>query len=231
MASQSSKSTSYGKTSDNLPVSNDTGFKSSLENKSNQAPSTANLELGAKKEGVVRIGLVGVRTTAAAEGINPEELSGAIQNTLSQYLKTPEVEVVTIDAKLAAAVDAEAKEKECDFVIYASAAHKKGGGGGMFGKVLGNMAGSTVSRIGYGNTAQAIARDAAATALYTAASLSASVKAKDEITLEIKVQAVEGGNAVLTRQYKQKAKSDGEDIVTPVVEQAAQAIVDAVAKS
>jgi hypothetical protein len=34
----------------------------------------------------------------------------------------------------------------------------------------------------------------------------------------------------LAKQFKAKAKSDGEDIITPLIEQAAQAIVDAAAK-
>jgi hypothetical protein len=68
---QSSKTSSYGRTQDNLPVSNDSGFKSNLENKTNQMPSTNSVELGAKKEGVIRIGLVGVKTNAVGEGIKP----------------------------------------------------------------------------------------------------------------------------------------------------------------
>jgi hypothetical protein len=39
-----------------------------------------------------------------------------------------------------------------------------------------------------------------------------------------------GGAATLTRQFKSKAKSAGEDIISPVVEQAAQAIVETVGK-
>ena len=100
----------------------------------------------------------------------------------------------------------------------------------MFGKVMSSMATSTVSRVGYGNTAAAIARDVAATAIYTAASLSANVKSKDEISLEIKIQPTGSPAAIFTKQYKTKAKSDGEDIVTPVVEQAAQAIVETVSQ-
>jgi len=39
-----------------------------------------------------------------------------------------------------------------------------------------------------------------------------------------------GGAAALAKQYKAKAKSDGEDIISPLVEQAATAIVGAVGK-
>ena len=39
-----------------------------------------------------------------------------------------------------------------------------------------------------------------------------------------------GGAAVLTKQVKKKASSNGEDIITPLVEQVAQAVVDTAGK-
>jgi hypothetical protein len=56
--------------------------------------------------------------------------------------------------------------------------------------------------------------------------MAGSVKSKDEVTLDIKMQSV-SGEAALAKQYKGKAKSDGEDIITPIIEEAAQAIIDA----
>ena len=101
----------------------------------------------------------------------------------------------------------------------------------MFGKMLGNVAGSAISRVGYGsgNIAGHVAGQVASEAVYTAASMSQNVKSKDELTLDIKVNSTSGA-AALAKQYKQKAKGDGDDIITPVIEQAAQAILDAVAK-
>ena len=55
--------------------------------------------------------------------------------------------------------------------------------------------------------------------------MSESVKSKDEITLEITMN--KAGGAVLTKQYKAKAKSDREDIISPLIRQAAQEIVNA----
>ena len=65
--------------------------------------------MGAKKAGVVRIGLAGVKTGAVGEGISAADLSAAVQNTLMQYLKVPNVEVITLDARLSSAIDSEAK--------------------------------------------------------------------------------------------------------------------------
>ncbi len=68
----------------------------------------------------------------------------------------------------------------------------------------------------------------ASTAITTAANATTNVKPKDEITLDIKSN--KGSTATLTKQYKAKAKSAGEDIISPLIEQAAQAIIDAAAK-
>lgn len=159
------------------------------------------------------------------EGLNAQELSAAIQNTLTEYLKSPQVELVALEAKLPSAIDAEAKQKECDFVIYAQVSHKKGGGG-MFGKVLGKMS-ETVARTAYGSSN--VAGQVAKVTIISAASVSGNVKSKDEITLEIKLLSA-AGSAALSKQFKAKAKSDGEDIITLVIEQAAQAIIDVVSR-
>jgi len=65
---------------------------------------------------------------------------------------------------------------------------------------------------------------------YTTAVIASSIKAKDELTLEYKLDSVETAKTVISNSAKAKAKSDGEDILTPVVETSAQAIVSTVAK-
>jgi outer membrane lipoprotein SlyB len=179
----------------------------------------------AKKDGVIRIGLAGVKTGSVGDGMNASELAAAIQNSLPAYLKGTKVEIIGLEAKLASAIDAEAKEKQCDYVLYATVSHKKGGGGfGGFGKVLGNVVGQT----GIGQTGTRVGNVAGQVATQSITTATANIKEKDEVTLEIKLQ--NGSTIVLTKQFKQKAKSAGEDIISPLVEQAANAIVTAVGK-
>lgn len=225
--SQSSNS-SYNSATQNSSVNNSglSATINTMNTQKNEANSAATLE--PKKEGTVRVGLAGVKTGAVGEGVNAAELAGAIQNSLAQYLKGTRVEIVPIEAKLASAIEAEAKEKECDYVLYATVSHKKGGGGfGMFSKVA-PVLGSVVPMAGMGSTAGAIAGQVASTAIYTAASASSNIKPKDELTLDIKLQ--NGSSVALTKQFKAKAKSAGEDIISPTVEQAATAIVETIGK-
>ena len=194
-----------------------------ISNAASRAPAAATAEpLGPKKAGTVRIGLAAVKTGAVGDGITAADLAAAVQNSLREYLKVPNVEVVVLEAKLTSAIDTEAKEKECDLVVNANVAHKKGGGGfGMF-KSLAPMISSVAPIAG-------VAGIVASSAIVTAASVSGGVKAKDELTLDIKANKADGTNA-LTKQIKVKAKSNGEDIISAAVEQAAQAIVDTLGK-
>ncbi len=192
-------------------------------------PAESSTEVGAKKAGVIRLGLAAVKTGSVGEGLSAADLSAAIRNTLVEYLKSPGVEVVLIEARLSSQIDAEAKQKECDFVITANAEHKKGGGSkfGAFAPALSHVA----SLGGYGgSTAGAVAGQVASTVIITAANVSANVKAKDQLTLDMKLQAPGSAAAVIEKQYKAKAQSNGEDIISPIIEQAAQAILDAAKK-
>ena len=99
----------------------------------------------------------------------------------------------------------------------------------MFGRALGNIAGSAAGHIpGGGSAGTAAARSATITGVYTTATIAGTIKAKDELSLDYKLDSVEPSKVLLTDTSKAKAKSDGEDILTPIVEKAAQAIVAAV---
>lgn len=203
------------------------GMSSGLQNSAaTQAPAPNGLE--AKKPGTLRVGIA-VKTTSVGEGIAANDLSAAVQNTFSQFLKGTNVEIVPLEARLAAAQSSEAAEKQCDFVLTVSAAHKKGGGGGFggFGKMLGSVA--PMLPMG-GTVAGAVASQVVTTAIITATSVSGNVKSKDELSLDLKLVSTANNAPALSRQFKTKAKSDGDDIISALVEQAAQAILDSVAK-
>jgi hypothetical protein len=192
---------------------------------SSQAPT----ELGAKRPGVLRLGIASVKTGSVGEGLSAADLAAAVQNTLTEYLKSPSVELVQLEAKLPSQIDAEAVQKECDLVVYANVSHKKGGGGSGFGGMFGKVVAPAVGQVGIGHTGSTagnVAGQAATTAIVSAGTMSANVKQKDELTLDVKVLAPGNASSAAARQFKSKARSAGEDIITPVVEQAAQMILD-----
>ena len=226
-SSMSSSSSSMNYPSSSISSQTDSGLSQSIRN-SNTSDNTAQT-VSAKKPGTVRIGLAAVKTGAVGDGITAADLAAAVRNSLAEYLKVPNVEVVTLDAKLASAIDAEAKEKDCDYVLYANVSHKKGGGGG-FGSMFGQALGATVGRVGIGQTGSTvgnIAGQIATQSIVSATSVAGSVKSKDELTLDLRLSKA-GAADVLAKQFKAKAKSNGDDIISQIVEQAAQAIVTAI---
>jgi len=185
------------------------------------APTIANA-VNPKRAGVIRLGVAAVKTGNVAEGMNASELAQAVRNSLLEQLKGTNIEAVPIEAT-GAAIQAEAQQKECDYVVYANVSHKKGGGG--FGSMLGNSASSIVSGVGYGHgTAAVVAANT------TSVVVAQSIKAKDEMTLDVRLERPGSTTPSFAQQFKTKAKSAGEDIVTPLVQQASQAAIQAVAK-
>jgi hypothetical protein len=83
-------------------------------------------------------------------------------------------------------------------------------------------AGSTVGRV--------VAGAAAGAASSAVSDYAYSSRIKDELTLKYRLES--GSGAVLVeRSEKRKARSDGEDLLTPVVQRASEAVVEAAKSS
>ena len=181
-----------------------------------------------KKEGAVRICQMmpkaQVTTGSAAQAAE------AVRNAFASYLTGPRLEIASLNARLPSQAMEEARQSQCDYVLYASMTQKKGGGGGMFSRAVGNVVGAAAGHIPVSTAGEAAARGAVITGVYTTANIASNIKAKDEITLEYKLEAVGGARPALSKTEKAKAKADGEDVLTPLIERAAEAIVAAATK-
>jgi outer membrane lipoprotein SlyB len=89
---------------------------------------------------------------------------------------------------------------------------------------VGSSSSSTVARVA---TSAAAGAAGAAASAYTYASI---VKTRDELALVSRLESGDG-KVLLQRTDKRKASSDGEDLVTPVVQHAAEAIADVVTRT
>jgi hypothetical protein len=196
---------------------------SNVNTPASQPSSTAasTTAVGPKRAGVIRIGVVAVKPGNVGEAMNAQQLAIAVQNTLIENLKGSNVEAIPIQGT--GGIQAEAQQKECDYLVFASVSHKKGGGG--FGSFMNSAAGKVASNVGYGSSTAA----AVATNTIVAATVAENIKAKDEMTLDVRLERPGATSPTFAQQYKGKAKSAGEDIITPLVQQAAQAML-AVAK-
>jgi hypothetical protein len=179
------------------------------DNAAESGAAVAGSATGAKRAGVVRVGVALTKTVAAADYVDPSALAGAVRNMLASNLNNSALEVVMLEAEQTQGVESEARAKECDYVLYSTVVHKKGGGGGGFGGFLKKsaaIAGGVVAPV-EGNRQGGVA---------------GSLKAKDELTLEYKLQR--GADSVVANTLKAKAKSDGDDIISQLAGQAAAAV-------
>jgi hypothetical protein len=159
------------------------------------------------------------------------QAADALRNELASYLKGPAVEVIPLSARLAGVATEEARQSECDYVLYSSMSVKKGGGGGMFSRAMGNIAGSAVGHIpGGGSATTGAARSAAIGGVYTTAAIASSIKAKDEVSLEYKLEPTDRARQGTANTAKAKASHDGDDVITGLVEKAATDVVATVTK-
>ena len=181
--------------------------------------ATSTTAVGPKRAGVMRIGVVAVKPGNVAEGMNAQQLAAAVQNTLIEKLKASNIEAIPIEGT--GGIQAEAQQKECDYLVFANVSHKKGGGG--FGSFMNSAAGKVASNVGYGSSTAAVV----ATNTIVAATVAENIKAKDEMTLDVRLERPGATSPKFAQQYKGKAKSGGEDIITPLVQQAAQAMLEA----
>ena len=192
------------------------------------APGFPAPPLAAKAPGVTRIGVVQPKVQFGQPTANLT-LAEPLRSLISQYLNGPRFEVITVMAMLPAQVDEEARQKDCDYVLFSSLTEKMNSGGlGAWRKVmpLATMIPGVGAVAGIGT---AIATTAAANAALSAANLSGAIKAKSEVTFEYQLVAF-GQRPVFANSAKAKARNDGDDVITPLVTNADAAILAELSK-
>ncbi len=178
--------------------------------------------LPAKQAGVIRIGIVKPKVQVGAE--DAPQAADAVRNILAEYLQGPTIEVALLSARLSSQYTVEAKQADCDFVLSSSLTHRRGSQGSGLGTTLGKLA-NYAPYVPGGNYAQSAIVTGV---LQSAADFASSVKAKDVMQLDIRLEAVGDDKPLLEKSAKGRAKSDGEDLLTPLVENAAEAVGGAV---
>jgi acyl-coenzyme A thioesterase PaaI-like protein len=179
--------------------------------------------LGQKDPGKIRVCVANPKAQLGQAGSGGDP-GGALRSLLVTYLAGPGLEVQPLIAMLPSQIDAEAQQKECSYVVHSVLTQKQASGG----MSLLRVAAMAAPMLGVaGGLAGAVAASAAATAgsAATVMSISSAVKAKGEISLNYNVVSPGKETPLLEACLKSKAKQDGEDVITPLVEQATTAIL------
>jgi hypothetical protein len=177
-----------------------------------------------------KICLAPASVEAAPSGSDPV---AAVRESFTSFLSGPTLGVTPLKARLESQVRQEAKLAGCAYLLLPSIKHQRKTGGGLLSRVAGSAAehGAWSVAGSAGSTAGRVAATAAAGAARTAAwDYAHHFQTKDELTLAWRLEGPNGAELKQGKE-KKKAKSDGEDLLTPLVQSAAEAIAAAVAGS
>ena len=186
----------------------------------------------AQNAATLRIGIA-MPEAQLGQGNNGQDVAEPIRQLLMSYMAGPQTELVVLQSRIPAQLEAEARQQNCAYVLVTRVSQKKaskgmGGALGMLGSATsmlgGGGAGNTAAIAGMAN--QMVAQQAAQSAQQDAmASLtqaqSGTVKAKDEVSMLYRFFKVGSLTPVLEETLKAKATQDGEDLLSPLAEQVA----------
>jgi hypothetical protein len=195
--------------------------------------------LGPKAPGKIRIGVAPPEAQLGQGNNAGADYSTPIRNVEVALMSGPAIEIAALDSHIALQLQAEAQQKQCDYIMFSSVAvkHSSGSGFGKFAKFgsmaasmtpVGGMArgmGGAVAAQTAGMAASAAAQAAQQQAISQLAGFNGQIKSKDDVTVQYQVIATGQTAPLVQNSLQGKAKSDGEDVLTPLLQQAANTVL------
>jgi hypothetical protein len=168
----------------------------------------------------------------AVEGITGDSaaLASSVRALFVSYLTGPSMKAIELEARLTSQAVEEAKLKDCPRVLTVSLVRKENGGGHAIAGAVGRAAGTAAWYLPGGSAAGTAAIRGAAAGAEAVGYAASSTRAKDEMRIEYRVTSTDGATILPVKSDKAKAKSDGEDLLTPLVARASEVIAAAVGK-
>jgi hypothetical protein len=143
-------------------------------------------------------------------------MAESLRRLMMQYLGSPNLEAVPISAMLPDQAVAEAKQQNCEYVLYSTFSEKaKDSASGLFKRALPMMA----MVPGVGAVAQ-LGR-----AVTTADAISSQMKPGTELTLSYQLVRSADQSQAAADTKKSKAKNSGADSITPLVSEVDAAVL------
>lgn len=171
--------------------------------------------------------------SALMAGSSSADASAAVTEMFKSYLTGPTLSVALLTARLASQAREEAKRADCRFVLFVSIKHeRKSETRGILGRVASRAAQDAAWSAGVSASSAAgrvAAGAVAGAASAAAANIATTTKVRDEMELSYRLESGTGA-VIAENKANRKAKSDGEDLLTPLVEHAAEEIATAVSK-
>ena len=154
--------------------------------------------------------------------------ANAVRDVFTSMLTGPSLQAQALSARLASQVREEARQANCPYLLLTTFKHQqKRKGGSLIGRMAAGAAqqGAWEAGVASGSSVGRIAGQAAYGAAGQAAyNYAVSVRNNDEVTLGYRLETMDG-TVVVEKEDKRKAKSDGEDLLTPMAQHSAETIV------
>jgi hypothetical protein len=163
-------------------------------------------------------------------GMNNDEALAGVREVFTKYLTGPTLRVEPLEARLTSQTREEAKQKQCAYVLYTKVVQeRKTRSSGFLGRVAaGAIQGGASQVAGSSNSVGTRVIASAAAGGANSGYYGSWTQTSDKLTLTARLESGEG--RVLTdKSATRKAGSDGEDLLTPLVEQASEQVMGAMA--
>lgn len=197
-------------------------------------------QLGPKAPGKIRVG-VAPPDAQLGQGNNAgADYSTPIRNVEVALMSGPAVEIAALESHVAVQLQAEAQQKQCDYILLSGVTvkHSSGSGFGKFMKIgqtaasfnpavmMTKSVGSMVAAQAATSAASQIAaQQMQQQAIGQLAGFNGQIKSKDDVTVQYQLVAAGQNTPILQNTLQEKAKSDGEDVLTPLLQQTANTVL------
>jgi hypothetical protein len=198
--------------------------------------------LGPKAPGKIRIGIAPAQAQLGQGNNAQSDYGTPIRNAIVYTMSGPAVEIAPLDAHIPIQLQAEAQEKQCDYILLSIVTVKHSGSNFDKYMRMGNAAANFNPMIAMTRSMGALATRAAQAASQAAvmsaqqqaatqlSSFNGQIKSKDDVTVDYQLYPTGQAQPKVQNSLKGKAKSDGEDALTPLIEQEATGVLTEVTK-
>ena len=152
-------------------------------------------------------------------GSTPAPAPAALRDLISQQMANAGITTKETQTALTDQALLEAQQSGCGSILFVTANQvRPAARSGFFRRALAQAGTSAARSMPGGSSAgSAIVRSVAVNEVYSVADLFTAVKANDEIHLDFRLDSAGDRTPLTSGQVSAKAKSDGEDVFTPLV--------------
>lgn len=192
------------------------------------APVAAH-DSGARSAGAADVCIAVVQPLVTGVEGQADSVASGVRNLFVSFLTGPSMKALPLEARLPSQANEEARQKNCPQVLTITLQETHHGDHHKLADLT-HAAGTAAGYVPYAGAAGAVTEGAAVGGTEAVSSVAYATRSKDEMTLEYTVTSTDGKTIVPHKSDSAKAKTDGEDLITPLVAKAAQVIADGVGK-